>query len=207
MTDKEKVTYVVLKNENDLSKRGLFFKRVKLFLKASASVITVLATIVALVSTYANYQFSKQTLELNKHNTTVSDRERIQAQASLVAAWCGEFNNGKVPVTLVNNSKLPIYNVILVDVNSKYGYDYDNVIAAYRETKNSYYEYVKFFDVIPPGTYKFTLNGKGHFLSGGTDAVDVLFIDSNNQGWYRNIHGNLTNKNDYLADYYSVLNE
>ncbi|ANZ99837.1 hypothetical protein BFC22_06875 [Carnobacterium divergens] len=147
-----------------------------------ANLILAVTTLVTLFVTVWQFIYFKK-IELKKD---------LKKQAIKVASWTdGSMDkDGELPLILVNTSDLPIYNVFVFLVFSKESESFDELEGCIL--------HFEFIDVLPPGSNKIKVSGRGNSSGGGHDLPAILFTDSDGNGWYRGKFGSLLNINDYI---------
>lgn len=164
-------------------------------------IVTVGSTLATAYFAWTNYNFSKETLDLNKHTVEVADKENLQEQASKIAAWNGGINDkSKLTVTLSNNSDMPIYNVILATIDSKLDYGFKSIEQIIRDSSTTNTQYFKMLRVVSPGKHQYVFYGQDSDMGGGAPMIAILFTDTRNHGWLRSIDGKLIQRDNYLSD-------
>lgn len=125
------------------------------------NIISVVLSVIAIGIAIKSHKIAKKTLEIK----TVES----------VCTFIDNMNGKNLVTKIINNSKQPIHNVILISTHTKSNGDYVT------ELKEFPY---KFFQVIPPGEITTEIQSLGSAMGGDQPAVSILFTDYNNKEWY-----------------------
>lgn len=132
------------------------------------------------------------------HNYSSERRKRKRFQANNISCWIGRRNSQSGNISLVNNTPIPVYNVIVTIVfiqgaGPKKG-----------ETISSSWKYRFISDTLPPGAHSCFINFDGLYGMHAHFGVEIAFTDSVGCNWVRRAQGNLMKIKKTPFEFYSL---
>ena len=118
-----------------------------------------------------------------------------KAQASHISAWVASEENGKAWLAVLNQSKDPIYEVVLSIVSFN-----ESESASGKHTPSEYRDYLS---VVPPNKHYGCVESNYHGM-GFHPTVEIAFKDINGQCWLRTGNGTLKEIPVAPVDYYHL---
>lgn len=144
-------------------------------------IITLGALVFAYYQLYSDRQISK--------NADFLD------QAEHVSAWIENETGSKATVVMLNESKSPVYKVVIKLVRA------GNEITDHIDME--LLGYVSFISILPPGKYLTYIDNDYHGMS-FTPAIEISFTDSKGLHWVRGGNGNIRRLKKTPTEYYGL---
>lgn len=152
-----------------------------------------LATWLASIGTVGTLLFTVVGLA---HERRQKEREKRQEQADHISAWVAKEVDGKAWLAILNQSKDPIYEVVLSVVSF-----YEADLATGKHTPQAYRDYLS---VVPPGGKSYGCVEDDYGGKTFHPAVEIAFKDVSGYFWLRRGDGTLIQISQPPVDYYRV---
>lgn len=176
-------------------------QNIREWINTLASVFAAIGTVTAVILSlyYSRYEY-----RLRKIDKKDQDEKEKRIQANMIAAWISDIpcNQDKqdeynfVTMQIVNNSRLPIYNIVAKRVRL---YSDGSVTPLNDEDE----KFIVKIDLLPPGEQKYRIRQPDGGMS-MRFGLELAFQDSAGQSWIRQGDGILKEISENPILYYDI---